>query len=338
MARSVIQIARLYAPHIGGVETHVSAINLELVKRGNKVAVLTTSHKSSLPTHETIKGVDVYRMPSDGQHKWAVWRWMWQQRAFLREADVVHVHDVWWWIWPVYFFIRHNVFSTFHGWEGQYPVRLTAKCQRWLANFLSQGSIHIGAWIKEFYWDKPDEVLYGGTEAPLTTSMPSKELRHAIFFGRLTSENDVPAYITFCTALKAEYPKLRITWIGDGPLAQECQKVGVVKGMVSDPLQELSQADVVLSASYLSILQAQAAGKLVVALYSHHLKQRYLETYPGSQWLVMGKDPTVIAAQLGQLWREPQRLRRLVADAQTWAQHMTWENVTDTYEQLWQIK
>lgn len=58
----IIQVAPYFQPHIGGVESHVLEISIELIKRGHEVTVYTSHYDSKLPEFETIDDVPVRRV------------------------------------------------------------------------------------------------------------------------------------------------------------------------------------------------------------------------------------------------------------------------------------
>jgi glycosyltransferase involved in cell wall biosynthesis len=62
----ILQVAPFYAPHRGGVESHVRALTGELVREGHEVEVLTSRHTRNLPTEEVLDGVRVHRAPTLG--------------------------------------------------------------------------------------------------------------------------------------------------------------------------------------------------------------------------------------------------------------------------------
>lgn len=156
-----------------------------------------------------------------------------------------------------------------------------------------------------------------------------------VFVGRLESENEITAYGRFLTELKKRQVKFDITWVGDGSLKNECQKFGRVTGMVKDISSYLKTADVILANSYLCLLEAQAKGKLVLALYSHPLKQAYLNSYPGSQFMLLSHDPIDLADKLLKLLSEPKTLAKLTDQARRFAANQTWGKIADVYEDLW---
>ncbi len=337
----IVQIAPYYSPHIGGVETHIKEVNKILVQQKHKVVVLTTQHDRNLPLEETIDGVLVIRLPKSAmEKKIPTWKWLWSQRGLLQSVDVIQVHDIFWWMYPVLPLISSKVFTTFHGWETQYPVRWQAKVQRWLASQLSQATMHVGDWIQEFYWDKSTAVTYGGVEdskLPSQTFLNINNL-HFVFLGRLSSENEIAKYAQLMTLIKKEFPKTKLTWVGDGPLKNTAKKIGEVTGFVNDPKKYIQQADVVFASSYLAILEAQQQGRVVCAFYSHSLKQRYLETYPGSEYMLIESEVEVMKERLLELLENKKRVEEIEHKARQFAQKQTWDKVTELYQHLWQQK
>lgn len=351
----IIHLTRRYQPLRGGVETHVAEVSRCLLAAGHQVEVVTMQTEVRLPLESNQDGVKVVRIPRVPRlekrerslsFKLHVWRWMWRHRHQLRQADIIHIHDVFWWIWPIYLVIAPNTFITFHGWEGQYPVSWRARLQRWFANQLCQGVIHVGAWIQEFYGDQPDYVVYGGfnpdrlstaSAAPgeEKVSDPATDHIHLVFVGRLEAVNEVPTYLQLLKVLQDKQIPFRMTWVGDGSFREECQKLGTVTGMVEQPEKYIHTADLVFANSYLSMLTAQAMKVIVVAAYSNPLKQRYLETYPIQTGLVVGSTPEELADKLEQLGLDSNRWTHQAQRAAQQAQQLTWEKVTQTYLKLW---
>jgi glycosyltransferase involved in cell wall biosynthesis len=334
----IVQVLPYYFPRIGGVETHVLQVNQELKRRGFEVVVLTTQHDESLALDEVQNGIRIVRLPRAAiEKKIPTWKWICSQIKILEQADVIQVHDIFWWLWPVLPFVEDKMFTTFHGWEGRYPVRWQAKFQRRINALFSCATIHVGEWIQEFYWDKPTLITYGGVDSSLTKSAAPTELEKIVFFGRLSTDNEVSKYSELVKELQKNHKKLQITWVGDGELKDECSKIGKVTGLVADPTSYLKSADLVFSASYLSMLQAQAMGKIVCAFYSHPLKERYLETFPGSVWMLISSYPEDMAEQIKHVFENKKKRTELSSGAHKLAQSQSWSKVVDTYEQLWNV-
>lgn len=62
----ILQVTDFYWPVIGGLERHVETLALQLAANGHHVAVATLEHPTA-PRHETLHGIDVYRM--SGWHR-----------------------------------------------------------------------------------------------------------------------------------------------------------------------------------------------------------------------------------------------------------------------------
>lgn len=351
----ILHITPFYEPHLGGVETHVGALNKELVRRGHEVLVLTVHHDASLPLQENKNGVEIIRIDTETKYynklsyKLTLWRQVARQSQLLLTANVIHAHDVYWWLIPLLPLFWSKIYLTFHGWEGKYPVSWQSKLARWMWSKLALKTIHVGDYIKEFYWDKPNAVIYGGVKTSnkqIQKKLKSKKLIEInapdrtiqiVFVGRLEKENDLEKYLSLAKKLKSIF-NIEITWVGDGSYKYKCQKVGRVTGMVKNVTPYLAQADLVWAASYLSILEAQALGKIICAFYSHPLKQRYLETYPGSKLMLVGSNVEEMSQQILKLLSSPKILDQYSKNTQKWAGQQTWSKVANVYEKLWGIK
>ena len=336
----IVHIARYYTPHLGGVEIHLKEINSLLVKLGHEVTVVTRKHDLKLSDSVNYDGVQVVRIP-DNIGKQQTWEFIKKHKELFLEADIVHVHDVFWWILPIYKSIRKKTFITFHGWETEYPVRFNAKFQRYLYSKLSKGSIHVGAWIQQFYFDKPNFITYGAINPKrLTRSRIANHKRgnseiNLTFIGRLSRDNDIEKYIEVVEILKAGGHKVNITWVGDGEYREECEKLGEVTGFVKNISKHLVNIDLVFSSSYLSILEALLLENNICAFYSNNLKKAYLETFPGSQYLLLANSVESMIKKITFLLDSPKSKKKLGLDAKEFARKQTWDNVLDLYLKLW---
>ena len=340
----ILQITPFYQPHLGGVETHLKYLNEALIKQGHRVSVLTQRHDTTLPIQEKIAGVEVTRIDTETKHynqlsyKLTVWRQVAKQAQLLLKADIIHVHDVYWWLLPLLPLFWSKTWLTFHGWEGQFPVPWPNKLARWLWSKLALKTIHVGDYISEFYWDKPDLVIYGGVSLknqPALKKLTKKP--QIVFVGRLEAANDLEKYLSLAKKLKSVLD-LEITWVGDGSYKKECQQLGQVTGMVKDTPKYLAKADLVWSASYLSILEAQAQGKIVCALYSHPLKERYIKSYPGLVFMLVEYEVAKMKTKIVKLVNNSPVFNQYSRQAQQWALQQTWQKVADQYQQLWGLK
>lgn len=349
----LLHLSAYYAPRLGGVETHLQQLNKEFIKQGHQVWVMTQQHQKDLPLTEDIDGVHVVRLVTDKQYgnklfeKLNLWQQISRHAQLMLQADVIQVHDVYWWLLPLLPLFWSKIYLTFHGWEGKFPIPWRYKLARQIWSRLALKTIHVGKYIQEFYGDKPDKVIYGGINNPqsLQTSLQTSRLSvknglgktplQIVFVGRLEAENDLSLYLE-AARLLTKTGKIKITWVGDGIFRDDCKKYGTVTGMIKNVDRYLAQADLVWSASYLSMLQAQAQGKIVAALYGNDLKERYLKTYPGARYMLVNNNPDQISQQIKVLIERPDLRKRYQKQAQNWAQQQTWKKVAQVYQQLWQ--
>lgn len=352
MSSRVLFVTPSFSPQIGGVENHVGAIAEELLKQKFQVTVITGgkqppgqkvfrqqwSFDSSIRHDLTNPRLRVlYIGDTLSVSKLTIWSQIWKQRQAFVKADIVHAHDVGWWLLPVLPLIIHKFNITFHGWEGVYPVRWQAKLHRLMMAILARKTVHIGHFIQQFYWDQPDLVMYGGLDEKLLGNKPTstKKPLKIVFFGRLEAANEIALYIELIKKLQKAKVDHSMLWIGDGTYAELCRKWGKVTGMVAEVRKYLRSADVVCANSYLSILQAQAMSKIVVALYSHPLKEAYLQNYPGREALICTNSPREASTQLQRLLHNQKEFRSLQCSAQQLVAPYTWKAVTDQYLLLW---
>jgi glycosyltransferase involved in cell wall biosynthesis len=354
--KKILHLAKYYSPHLGGVETHLKEINKLLTKEGNQVIVICFQSSDKEELEEVIDGVQVIRIPvnsflpkmfsnnpvSKSLLKLKVWTWIAQHSKLFLDADIIQVHDVMWWIWPLYMVVYYKTYLTFHGWEGRYPVRAIDKYHRYFNSLGAKKSIHVGDFISQFYLDKPNHVIYGGVNMPKgrtkIKSSKNKTLSdksQIVFLGRLEFENEIEKYLQLFKLIKKEYPKIKITFVGDGAYQEDCQEVGEVIGYVDNPNNYLEQADLVFANSYLSILEAQSYGKIVCSFYSHLLKKVYLITFPGSKLMLIESSPRKMMGRLSRVNKLNQS--KLSNEVQKFAKSMSWQNIVGVYKQMWEV-
>lgn len=89
----IAQVSPWFAPHFGGVETHVRSLSRELARRGHEVTVVTARHDPSLAKEEVLDGFRVVRV----KPRFIFMRTpvVPRMRGALRAipADVVHAHS-----------------------------------------------------------------------------------------------------------------------------------------------------------------------------------------------------------------------------------------------------
>lgn len=355
----IIHLAPYYEPHLGGVETHVRELNKYLLKDGHEVTVFCEEHDKNLPNEEIISGVRVIRMPSLSfksrflffgflnkfYYKLKVWTWIARQGQLLVAADIIHIHDVFWWIWPIYPFVYFKTFLTFHGWEGKYPISILAKIHRYYNAMSAKKTIHVGEFIQHFYWDKPAVVIFGGAKEALLKEqleLPNSshelyisEKSRLVFIGRLEEVNELKKTLAFFRLMKEKYPKIKITFVGDGSWRKECEELGLVTGFVKNVDSYIRMADLVCANSYLSILDSQALGKLVCAFYSNPVKESYLKTFIGAKYMFIETEPSEMLQNFEKITNK--QVVVVAKKIKDFIQQQSWKNVATVYKKLWEI-
>ncbi len=343
----IIQISPSFLPHKGGVEAHVQKVSEALIAFGHQVEIISWEegclvnkayqHKQ---WQTQITAVDQIDDKLEVTNKLSVWKQIYAFLPLLKSADVIQVHDVAWWLLPVWPFLYRKIFITFHGWEGIYPVPWKNIWQRKFFGQFAKGVVHVGHFIQKFYGDKPDLVTYGGVDPQL--NFPKRQLKpkqfSIVFTGRLVEENEIEKYFETIEYLRQTNTHIKVVWVGDGPYHQLCAQVGKVTGMIDQKsiMRYLQTADLVFASSYLSILTAQAMGKLVVAFFSHALKASYLRDYPGAKFMILAKEPRKLVKQLNHLSGSQQQ--KMSRDASRWANQQTWPKLAEAYLALWRQK
>lgn len=325
-------------PRLGGVETHVARLSEVLHSRKWQVEVVTLQDDPTQVLREKTSYAVVKRIPLRSQvGRSSLWSWIKKYFQSISENAIIHVHDVGWWLLPILFFNKKNKFYiTFHGWEGKYPVRWQAKLHRLLISLLVNGNIHVGSFIQNFYWDKPSAVVFGGVQLPVKTEIqPIATPLNIVFLGRLETENNIEKYIEVLSKLAQSNVVVKMTWVGDGKFRHICEKWGRVTGMVDDVRSYTKDAHLIFASSYLSMLESQAQGKVICALYDNPLKKMYLESYPGSDTVILESSAALVAERIMELLENQDKYRYLSKKSAAFAQTQTWNLVADRYEQLW---
>lgn len=367
--------------NLGGVERHVRLLTEELVRRGHQVKELSLGK-----TDKSYKDYKYYRRFKESpchaarRHlfKFLAWKLLWENRRFIRQADIIHIHDIFWWYLPFRFlFLRKPVFTTFHGWEGRYPPTRSAVWQKRLAAFLSDGTIGVGSFFEKWYGVKTDRVVWGAIDKSYKgykdykdgekgekEQKDEKEKGKTVFFGRLEEVNGIEIVIEAAERLNKGYKGYKnykenddnhlVFFVGDGTFRKQAERVGRVTGMVENPWKYLVGAEVVIASSYLAILEAAALGKRIIAVADNPLKRDYLEGHPlRGYFKVVGSAEKLVGEitdksykdykdykerEKGEKDQKDEKGEGKAGEGNTWALGQTAEKLGDEYEELWRIK
>ncbi len=268
----ILMITPAFYPSRGGVETHVRRVSEELAKRGWQVRVLTKLIGNAVE-QEKIGKLAVFRFKFPLVKLLGLlviwWKLIVQYWQLVRWADVVHAHDVFLWYLPLrLIFWRKKVVTTFHGWEGKYPIPWKNIFFKKLAARLSDKTVAIGKYVEKYYDIKTDLVIYGGVDVP--SKLPKKQ-NLLLYVGRLSEDTGLPLLLD---TLKNNAWQGKVVFCGDGELRGRAEKFGEVVGF-ADPKSYLRKARVVFAGGYLSALEALAHQCSVAVAADNELKKDY---------------------------------------------------------------
>ncbi len=349
---TILFFARLFYPHIGGVEKHVLEIGKRLVKKGHRVIVITEQLDNisvRIKPTDSIEGISIHRIPV-GKNGWfkkfRIWSWLWNNRKLMHTADVVHCHDVFFWYLPFKFlYPRKKVFTTFHGYEGNNLPSRKAILMHKIAEVVSDGNICIGDYLKKWYGTKPTYVSYGAIEIPSPKIIKKKASsnKHAfVFIGRLEEETGMLTYLKTMTLLKNKRIPFSLQVLGDGSQRNICEqyskkhKLNIeFRGFVPDVYKFIHQADYVLTSRFLGTMEAFVMKKFVFAVYNNEIKKDCFAMAPYRNYLVLVKNETALAKKIIYCLQHKKIVSEKITNAYDWVKKHTWDSLTDLYLRLW---
>ena len=340
---NILFLTRLYHPHIGGVEKHLEKIS-QLLKKKHQITIITEQHDRKLKQSESTDGITIYRIPvlstTEKQKKLVIWKWLWKNRHLIIKADIIHIHDVIFWFFPFrILFPFKKVFITFHGYEANQPVTLSAIIQRKLGEVMSAGNICVGDFLKKWYKANPTAVTYGAADLQ---PQPPPQKQSAIFVGRLDHDTGIG---TLLKGVSLQESPLSLHIYGTGPLESESKKYAhkhhlpaTFKGPSANASKEIAQHRYAFVSGYLSILEAMQTKRLVFAYYHNELKKGYLTCHPQAKNMIIFHTPEELIKALEQIKTHPLVEKRYIDNGYTWAKQQTWSKLVKEYLDLWRGK
>jgi len=374
---TILFFSRLFYPHIGGVEKHVLEVGKRLVEKNHKVIVVTEGtlikdipvyQSTSMSANVTgeVDGIEIHRIPvirdsgvvplsgtpqNDGGgrsvkenwfKKFRIWWWLWQHKDLIKNADIIHCHDVFFWYLPFRFiYPKKKVYITFHGYETKFPPSKKAILVRKISDWLSNGSICIGKYVKKWYGASSKYVTYGGVNIhnyhATVRGSYAKGIK-ILFIGRLEEDTGISIYLKILDVLKKRKISFEFEACGDGSLRGEVERYGMVYGFVKDMDKYIDRSDFVFTSSYLSILEAISRGKIVFGVFQNKLKEDYLKMAPFAKWIVIKCSAKDLADKILYFIKHQEEKQKIANTAFEWVKTQTWEKVLGIYIKLWGLK
>jgi glycosyltransferase involved in cell wall biosynthesis len=345
----ILFITSSFYPKIGGVEKSVFSTARELSKRGNQVSIVTLNHYNLQETERFNEGFDVYRIPCSKIPYTGMlsrWKWFLSHLSVIKNVDIIHFHDydvfINWFLPYRFIFLKKKYYITFHGYEG-YPIKYKHIFLRKISEMFTHGNICVGEFIKRWYQTTPDEIFYGAVDIKNIKKKGSPK-NNILFLGRLEKDTDILNYLK---ALKLFYTKtgskVPLYVLGDGSLSQEVKNFlennnipHKLLGMQKEPETFIKNSILVLTSSYLSIIESLAQSKLVVALYSNNLKREYLKSFPNSNAVMcITEDINEVANIIEKTIKDPLLYKDKINSGLTLSKELTWSKVADKYLSLY---
>ena len=318
-----------FFPKIGGVERHLSETIPYLTRAGFSIKIITENNIENKKSK-----FKVFRFPYPKIKLFGLlviwWKILKNYLSLIREADIIHVHDVFVWYLPFrLFFPSKPVVTTFHGWEGVFPLPQRNKLWRKLGVLLSNKTVAVGRYLEKYYQFKADIVIYGGVHAPKTEFIKDDLL---LYVGRLDYDTGLPLLLQ---SLRDNPWSGKVIFCGDGVLREQASMFGKVVGF-RNPIPFLKKAKIVFAGGYLSVLEAFAYKCLVIAAYSNPLKRDYFSLSPMGKLVQVVKTSDGLTRKIKFLTQNKDFSKEKIENAFVFAKNQGWEKIAETYSNIYQ--
>jgi glycosyltransferase involved in cell wall biosynthesis len=330
--KKILIITPSFFPNLGGVERHVLETTNYLVRKKYSIKIIT-EQKNDSNYFEKKSGFEIYRFSYPKKKFLGLltiwWKIFKRYYKFIKEADVIHIHDIFVWYLPFrLIFWRKPVVTTFHGWEGVFPLPQKNKLWRRLGVWLSNKTIAVGKYLEKYYSFKADLIIYGGVHVPKNRFEKEQLL---LYVGRLNYDTGLPILLR---SLRDNPWKGKVVFCGDGVLKDQASMFGEVVGF-RNPIPYLKKAKIVFAGGYLSILEAFAYRCLVIAAYGNPLKRDYFSLSPMGRFIQMVKTSTEVSEKIDFSKRKNKFNENKLEQAYQFTKDQSWQKIATIYEEIY---
>jgi len=228
---NVVMHCVYFPPEVGGLESHVYYLCRGLVKRGCRVAVVTSRSKPELPAHEVMEGIEVWRtwLPKRNTLGWTA-HGAWSTPRLTqtaRRADVVHA-QAFQSVLPAVVAKKANRIPLVSTWHTSHFLKRAAspfwrpifhRLLKWSDHNLA-ASAEIADVAERLAPGVSVEALTNGVETDIfyrrEPSLPAAGRRRIIVPRRLFEKNGVEFFLR-AMPLIAERVNVEAVIVGDGP-------------------------------------------------------------------------------------------------------------------------
>lgn len=336
-------------PSIGGVESYVLELARALKMLGHEPMVVAGATLDDQPPNDSIDSIPIHRFPATrSTHRQRLW--FLANLGLFRSADVVQVSNT--------HMLEHlmrmvgdaverkRLFLTRHGMSGRFPVADSEKKRARRAQNLVAGVVHDGSFIERWLGVSPDICPEPGLNPEASTITPVAEPppTSAVFVGRLEPDTGICTYLAAVRLLNAD-PREQFTLdvYGAGSLARElrerarCEHLPVTfHGACANARDRLTDGCFAFVDGRLSILDAFARRRLVVAAYQNDWKRDYLCGERFSRYLLTAGTAEELAGIARATAADDMGRKRRVDEAYAYARTLSWEKVARQFIDLWQ--
>jgi glycosyltransferase involved in cell wall biosynthesis len=338
----IVHFANHFLPSAGGVEWSVLRTAEAQAQQGAQVTVITETPRGAFDDSALPFAVRRFRVPVRRPFtRIFYWRWMWRQRAVLRDADVLHFHDytpLVHWFLPLRAFIRGPRYAiTFHGFE-HWPLRVRHRILRALAARLCHVRFAVGEYVREIYGHPVDAVYLGAPVHSYPAVTPSEAMCF-VYVGRLEEDTGIAEFAETLAAAAAEFrTRVQLEIAGDGRLRTRLESLRgswmdiTLHGSVEDTYPVIERARFIVATGFLAIFEAFQTGIPVLFPALTGIKRRYIASIPEADTLLnaMRSREEMRQVLLGALTGDmhPQFVVR-AENARRFVSEHTWTDIAD---------
>jgi glycosyltransferase involved in cell wall biosynthesis len=321
-----------YYPHIGGIESFVYALALQLKKMGHQVIVISNDEKIS---KYAVEEIQVYTFPFE---RTLFLFELERIKEILKEVeeilaafapDVVNVHG---WMEGFCFFQTRVVEKkniplclTIHGLLEQQYYRTKGCMKLWsIARAVNTVSHALIETLEEGKWSHPClQVIYNGLPVPKEPVVPIPfQEPQLLMVGRLTDEKCFDIGFRALQRVRQKRPHLKMRLVGGGALDRDLRQLKQTLDLDSAiemihfvPHHEVDRfidaaSLVLIPSSYESFslvaLQSAMRERPVIASRVYGLKEVVVPDQTG--WLIDPKSPSLLADAIDALLNDPAKM------------------------------
>jgi len=276
--------------------------------------------------------------------------WFHRHRRLLQSAEVIHVSNThtleFLWRMAGRWLDRRRVFLTRHGMSFRFPVpeRERQRARRSLK--LASGFVHDGLFIEKWLNVHADLCPNQGLSPPADELQPVPEPspNSAVFIGRLEPDSGLDLYLDAIGILQRSFNHpFQLEVYGDGSLMSsmrqrvERESIQVsFHGSKSDGQNYLTHGSFAFVSGRMTMQEAMARRRLVIAAYMHPLKRDYIVGEPFGGHVVAAGSGEEIARQVAYYLHHPEERANRISRAFEYARTLRWERTAHAYLEFWE--